>query len=256
MAQYVNGDTWVRLLPVAGTFAVGTLTFAGNAANDETVTIGTHVYTWKDTLTGAANEILVGADAAASIVNLVAAINGAAGAGTTYGTGTVANVFVSAVDGAGDTIDVTARQAYEGPAGSVATTDTMGSGSWGATVLTGAGATTSAVPSLTSTSIGVELPYMTDQATVLLRSVRGSGTMTADIRLWGWSKATLRWYNLGQINSGTPVGELSTDAIAHAEPIVGLRRFTKLYAEIEALGGTATEVELVVDCVPCANVSC
>lgn len=69
---------------VALASALGTLTFAANNANNETVTIGSTVYTYKTTLTGAANEILIGADLTASRNNLVAAINatGTGGVGT------------------------------------------------------------------------------------------------------------------------------------------------------------------------------
>jgi hypothetical protein len=64
-------------------------------ANNDTVTIGATVYTFKTTLTGAANEVLIGASAAAALTNLKSAINATAGAGSTYGTGTVANASVT-----------------------------------------------------------------------------------------------------------------------------------------------------------------
>lgn len=56
----------------------------------QTVTIGTTIYTFVTSLTSA-NDVLIGGDTDASIDNLVAAVNGAAGEGSTYGTGTVAN---------------------------------------------------------------------------------------------------------------------------------------------------------------------
>jgi len=70
-----------------GGLANGTISFSGNPANNDTVTVDGVVYTFK-TVTPTANEVLIGADLYASIDNLVAAINGNAGAGTTYGTGT------------------------------------------------------------------------------------------------------------------------------------------------------------------------
>jgi len=116
--------------------ATGVLTFTGLAIADETVTIGSQVYTWKAAIGDTANEVLIGASAADCITNLVAAINGAAGNGTLYGALTDANVDVTAADGAGDTIDLTAIPA--GALGNaVATTETLTNGSFGAATLTG-----------------------------------------------------------------------------------------------------------------------
>lgn len=81
--------------PVAATVTL-TSTNAANATNNKTVTIGTHVYTFKTVLTGAADEVFIGASADTTLANLVLAINAGAGAGTNYGTGTVVNADVSA----------------------------------------------------------------------------------------------------------------------------------------------------------------
>jgi hypothetical protein len=102
------------------------------------VTIGARVYAWVAALSSpaVANEVLIGGSASASIDNLIAAVNGAAGAGTTYSTGTVAHADVTASAGTGDTMDVVADVA--GSAGNaIATTETMAAGSWGAATLTG-----------------------------------------------------------------------------------------------------------------------
>jgi hypothetical protein len=62
-------------------------------------------------------------NASGTLDNLIAAINKAAGEGTTYGTGTVAHPTVSAAAGEGDTVVVTAKT--KGTAGNaIATTDT------------------------------------------------------------------------------------------------------------------------------------
>jgi len=83
-------------LTLASVKASGVLTHNGTAlTNLDTVTIGTRVYTFK-TVIVVANDVLIGA-ATASLTNLTAAINGSAGSGTTYGTGTVAHADVDAV---------------------------------------------------------------------------------------------------------------------------------------------------------------
>ena len=125
--------------------AVATLTLTGNAANTETVTIGSKVYTFEDTLTDVDGNVKVGASASASIDNLVAAINLAAGAGSTYATSMTANsdLTVAAV-GAGDTMSL-----YVQTAGAIATTETFGSGAWGAgNAVVGVGARTVSISGL------------------------------------------------------------------------------------------------------------
>lgn len=120
----------------ASVSATGTLTLTGNAGDTETVTIGTKVYTFQTVLTNVDGNVLIGATASDSLDNLIAAINLAAGAGTLYAAATTANGFVTAVAGAGDTMDVTAIKG--GTFGNtIATTDTVTNGSWGAATLTG-----------------------------------------------------------------------------------------------------------------------
>ncbi len=124
----------------------GTLSLDAVVANTETVTIGTKVYTFLTVLVDAENNVLIGANAAASIVNLVKAVNLEAGVGVNYGTGTTGQAGVSAVDGAGDTITLYAQSA-------VATTETLlgGTNSWGATAaVQGTGANTLRVYGLTA----------------------------------------------------------------------------------------------------------
>jgi hypothetical protein len=108
--------------------ATQVLTFTGIAVADETITIGTRVYTWK-AAPGATDEITVGANQAASEANLTTAINtGPQGGGA-------ANAQVTAVDGAGI---VTLTAITAGSAGNaIATTETMTNASFGAATLTG-----------------------------------------------------------------------------------------------------------------------
>jgi len=112
-----------RITAVNSVKATGLLTFAGQPANNDTVTLDGKVYTWKTALTGAANEVLIGASAALSRDNLVLAITGGAGAGTNYGTGTLAHTTVTASANAGN-MNVTALR--DGPGGNAITTTESG----------------------------------------------------------------------------------------------------------------------------------
>lgn len=138
---YVSGENRAlakkSTVVAAATKAVGTLTLAGNAANTETVVLGTKTYTFQTVLTNVDGNVLIGANASASIDNLVAAITLGTGAGTLYAAATTANSLATATQGAGDTMTATAL--LSGLAGnSIASTETMGSGSWGAAALAGA----------------------------------------------------------------------------------------------------------------------
>jgi hypothetical protein len=118
--------------------AAGALTLAGNVANNDTVTVGATTYTFKTALsTGptVANQVLIGANLAASIANLCIAVNGGSGIGTDYSTGTAANASATAA-GAGTTVTVTAMTAGTG-GNAVATTTTSAVASFGATTLLG-----------------------------------------------------------------------------------------------------------------------
>lgn len=66
-------------------------------ANNDTVTVAATTYKFVTSLSGAANEILIGANVQATLTNEVSAINATSGAGSTYGTGTAQNANVSAV---------------------------------------------------------------------------------------------------------------------------------------------------------------
>ncbi len=98
--------TWVTALTEAK--AVSSLTLTGNFTDGNSVLIGATTYTFRETV-GAAYTVHIGANAEATIDNLVAAINKAAGEGTDYGTGTVVHPTVTAVKGAADRMDITAK---------------------------------------------------------------------------------------------------------------------------------------------------
>jgi hypothetical protein len=84
----------------AGAKATGTLDLTAEAPHDgDFVTLGLITYTFKTALTPTAGEVLIEATSADSVLNLVAAASGGAGAGTKYATGTTAspNVVCAAV---------------------------------------------------------------------------------------------------------------------------------------------------------------
>jgi hypothetical protein len=151
------GNLITLALAATGTWVpnVGTLTFAGNAVADETVTIGTTVYTWKAAPGATPFTVLVGANAAASIVNLVAAINLNGTAGTTYGTGTTIHPTVRAHDGAGDTLVVhTKTNTILTAVGTlIASTQTMTNATWAAATLADGTDGTNVTFSVTGTAI-------------------------------------------------------------------------------------------------------
>ena len=80
--------------------ATQTLTLTENAADTNTVTIGSKVYTFQTSLTDVDGNVLIGANASDSIDNLLAGINGDAGAGSTYAASMVTNTDVTAAAGA------------------------------------------------------------------------------------------------------------------------------------------------------------
>ena len=77
-----------------GSLAVGTITMSGVAVADETFVIGAQTFTWK-AARGGVGEVTIGANQAAAVTNIVTAV-------------TADLATVTAADGAGDTVVVTA----------------------------------------------------------------------------------------------------------------------------------------------------
>lgn len=119
-----------------GVKATQTLTLSGQPTDTQTVTIGGKAYTFQTVLTNVNGNVLIGADASASLDNLIAAINLAAGAGSTYAAAMTQHPTVTAAAGAGDTMIVTAVNAGT-DGNSIATTETLTNGAWGAATLAG-----------------------------------------------------------------------------------------------------------------------
>ncbi len=153
LAEYSSSDTAVATVNAAGlvtAVAAGVkasrvLTSTGTApANDATVVLGAKTYTFKTTLTGAANEVLIGASAAAALDNLKSAVNATAGAGTTYGTGTTANATIDATTNTDTTQLFEAKTAGTG-GNALASTETSAQLSFPGVTFAGGAAGTSTV---------------------------------------------------------------------------------------------------------------
>lgn len=119
-----------RQIAITGTAPTTTLTSTGVALDGETITIagssGTRVYTFKTALTGAANEILIGAAATNTLDNIKDAINGTSVSGTpgtTYGTGTKRNADFTAGTKTATTLIIASTDTNAN--GSAATTETL-----------------------------------------------------------------------------------------------------------------------------------
>lgn len=109
--------------------ATNVLTFTGQPANNDTVTVDSNVYTFKTALTPTAGEVLIGAAVNDSINNLVAAINGDAGSGTLYAAGTTASDDASALNIDNSQMRVTANT--PGTAGnSITATESCANAAW------------------------------------------------------------------------------------------------------------------------------
>jgi hypothetical protein len=117
-------------------YAVGTLAATSDITNTETVTIGAKVYTFQDSLTNVDGNVKVGADEDATLVNLKAAINLEAGAGTKYAALTTVHPDVAAISAAAGELVVRAK--VDGSAANgIATTETANDAEWGAAALSG-----------------------------------------------------------------------------------------------------------------------
>lgn len=184
--QPSNNDTFVlgsqtytlKSTITAAVAATATLTHDGtNVENGKQVVVGDQTYTFKTTITPVyggprsyiPNEVKIGADADASLGNLVKAINQTGVAGTDYSMGTVKNPLVSAAAVAAQATVMTARAT--GAAGnSIAKSEDSAHLDWD-----GAGATFTGGVS----TVANEIKIGADAATTLdniKKAINGTGT--------------------------------------------------------------------------------
>jgi hypothetical protein len=120
-------------------FARASLQFTAPPIAGETVTIGTHVYTFRASVS-AADDVLIAANALSSLVNLGRAITAGAKEGVSYGTGTVAHADVGVLLLEPDKLSVIAK--IEGLDGNeIVSTTTVTGATWNFATLQG-GSTT------------------------------------------------------------------------------------------------------------------
>lgn len=119
--------------------ATGTLTSTGTFTDTQTVVVGGKTYTTQTSLTNVDGNVLIGANAAATLQNLYDAINLTGTAGTQYATAMTANTRVRATAVTATTLVVKALT--PGEVGNlIASTETQTNASWGAaTLASGAG---------------------------------------------------------------------------------------------------------------------
>lgn len=87
--ENVTGDVLVRAAinqALRAPQATLDMTFTAQPSNGDTLTIDGKTITFRNTLLGASNEVLIGATLAATCTNLVALVNRLPGAGTAYNT--------------------------------------------------------------------------------------------------------------------------------------------------------------------------
>ncbi len=137
-----TGDLYAAASWSSGTAPVDqateTLTITGAITDGETVVIDSKTYTFKDSLTDTDGFVLnePADDREGTLDNLVAAITLGAGAGTKYAASTTLHSTITAADGAGTTVDMTAKRGGTG-GNSLTTTEGMANGAFGAGTMSG-----------------------------------------------------------------------------------------------------------------------
>lgn len=173
---FTTGTASATTAGAAAIKATATLSFTGVGVDTQTFTVNDQTYTLVALLfPDTAGNILIGANQTETCDNIVSAIMGTAGAGTTYGTGTAAPTGVNSAVRSSDTVVFTATTAGTA-ANSFVSTETCTNASFGgATFSGGAAATTRVVTgSETFTTTG---PVNATTATLLSALTQLTGTL-------------------------------------------------------------------------------
>ena len=132
-----NPSVQVTWAVSSGTKAAQTLTMSDTPSNGQTVTIGHKTYKWVTAALAADGDVLIGASAATTVTNLIAAINLAVGAGTTYASATTAHPDKIVASSGGSGILTATAPKVGADFNSLATTTTSSQGLWGGATFTG-----------------------------------------------------------------------------------------------------------------------
>lgn len=195
---------------VAGSHAESVLTSnATNVTDADTVTIGTTVYRFKDTM-AAAYDVKIGEDAATTLDNLKAAINGTGTAGVEWFAGTVAHPTVVATTNTDTTQKVVARIPGTA-ANTLATTKSAATLSWPAVTLgDGTGLSNPGVAPETVTIDSVVYSFVD-----VLSETNGAAAVANQVLFGASSAAALDNLKLA-INAGATAGtNYSTGTAVH-----------------------------------------
>jgi hypothetical protein len=200
---------------VPGSHAESVLTSdATNVADAETVTIGTTVYRYKDTM-ALAYDVKRGADAATSLDNLKAAINASGTPGTEYFAGTLAHPTVVATTNTDTTQKIVARVPGTA-ANAAATTETSAHLSWADTTL--GGGTGASNPGVTTAAATVTIGSRTYTFVDVLSETNAPAAAIANQVLFGADSAAALDNLKLAINAGATVGtNYSTGTAVHAD---------------------------------------
>lgn len=215
------------LLMAAASLAAATITgtFSGVGTANDTIVLAGVSYKLVDTLTGVANEVLIGGTAAITRNNFVAAVNAAAGAGTTYGTGTVANPSVSAAASSTADVVITAR-AKGTPGNSIAISESGTGFSFAGAATTLAGGTDASAADFSTafalavnTAGGTVGHYATkisnNEVLVVQSTAPGANAVAYAETLTGSSNA---WAAASSIGRNSPPADIPAQALINRSP--------------------------------------
>ncbi len=156
LGQFISTSNSFTVIPgtpqMSATGTLVEISGHANVAANDSVTIGFNAYTFVSKLTNSIpNQIAIGSTFTGSLNNLIAAINGSAGAGSAYSTSTTANGLATAGSFVANGFTVTARTS--GPNGNttpIATTSANVTWGGNTTLMGGANATLATTNSISS----------------------------------------------------------------------------------------------------------